>query len=170
MKLENSSKQSVWPGPEAPKPPHFCRKTPPLAGKFSTPIFTRQIARHYRKKAHFMLFVPFYCIFMSLGSFYMEHLKIILSKIEKNCIWNFLEKIETFPWQPVLMHYNQKKKSAYPKFFTFLNWEKKNYGNFLKKKKNYLRKFDFFCAKREIFFQKSCFLAILLNKNHQSEK
>ena len=80
---------TVWPGPEAPKPPHFCRKTPPLAGKFSTPIFTRQIARHYRKKAHFMLFLPFYCIFMSLGLLYMEHLKIILSKIEKNCIWIF---------------------------------------------------------------------------------
>ena len=63
-----------------------------------------------------------------------------------------------------------EKKISLPNFFYIFELRKKNYGNFLKKKKNYLRKFDFFCAKREIFFQKSCFLAILLNKNHQSEK
>ena len=62
-----------------------------------------------------------------------------------------------------------EKKISLPKIFYIFELRKKNYGNFLKKK-IYLRKFDFFCAKREIFFQKSCFLAILLNKNHQSEK
>ena len=63
-----------------------------------------------------------------------------------------------------------EKKISLPKIFYIFELRKKKLWKFYKIKKNYLRKFDFFCAKREIFFQKSCFLAILLNKNHQSEK